>query len=262
LALDWERGSPDTLAGLGPRDAVADEAWVSSQGLRVGQQIVVRTPTRRVLRITIRGTVKDNADLLGNFVLPESTLRSDFGVKGPSMTFVRLEQGADAGAVQRQITDALKQPFPTVEVLNQTELKDKFEGQINQLVGLLYALLAMAVIISLLGIVTTLALSIHERTRELGMLRAVGMSRRQVRRMVRYESVITALIGAILGLVVGVVFAALITQPLADEGFTLSIPWVTLIAMLIVAALAGVLAAIGPARRAARLNVLEALAYE
>jgi putative ABC transport system permease protein len=88
------------------------------------------------------------------------------------------------------------------------------------------------------------------------------MSRRQVRRMVRYESVITALIGAILGLVVGVVFAALITQPLADEGFTLSIPWITLIAMLIVAALAGVLAAIGPARRAARLNVLEALAYE
>jgi putative ABC transport system permease protein len=129
-------------------------------------------------------------------------------------------------------------------------------------VGLLYALLAMAVLVSLLGIVTTLALSIHERTRELGMLRAVGMSRRQVRRMVRYEAVITALIGAVLGIVLGVVFATLIAQPLKDEGFTLAYPVGTLVTMLILAALAGVVAAILPARRAAKLNVLEALAYE
>ena len=262
LSLDWERGSPEVISSLGPTDVVADDAWVKSRGLEVGQQITVRTPTERDLRFTIRGTVTDNADLLGNLVLTESTLRESFGTKGPSITFVRLDSGTDAAAVQKEIVGSLERPFPTVEVLNQTELKDKQQSQILTLVGLLYALLAMAVIISLLGIVTTLALSIHERTRELGMLRAVGMSRRQVRRMVRYESVITALIGALLGLVVGVVFAALITQPLADEGFTLSIPWITLIAMLVVAALAGVLAAIGPARRAAKLNVLEALAYE
>src|SRR5665648_49148 len=97
---------------------------------------------------------------------------------------------------------------------------------------------------------------IHERTRELGMLRAVGMSRRQVRRMIRYESVITALIGAVLGMVLGVIFAALLTVPLADEGFELAYPVGTLIILLIAAALAGVLAAIGPARRAARLDVL------
>ena len=115
---------------------------------------------------------------------------------------------------------------------------------------------------SLFGIVNTLALSIHERTRELGMLRAVGMSRRQVRSMVRYEAVITALIGAILGTLLGVVFAALVSRPLADEGFGLSYPIGTLIMLLVLAALAGVVAAIGPARRASRLDVLRALAYE
>jgi putative ABC transport system permease protein len=152
--------------------------------------------------------------------------------------------------------------FPVVEVRNQEELKENQEEQINQLLGLIYALLALAVIVSLFGIANTLALSIHERTRELGMLRAIGMSRRQVRTMIRYEAVITALIGALLGMVIGVIFAALIAQPLEEDGFALSYPVGQLIAMLVFAAFAGVLAAIPPARRASRLNVLEALQYE
>jgi putative ABC transport system permease protein len=262
LSLDWKEGSPDTISSLRRGDAVADDAWASSRGLNVGDQITIRTPKERTARFTIRGTVKDNADLLGHVVVREDVLRSEFGIKAPSMTFIRLEPGADDKAVQKNIAQAIERRYPTVEVLNQKELKDKQEDQIMQLVALLYALLAMAVIVSILGIVTTLALSIHERTRELGMLRAVGMSRRQVRRMVRYESVITALIGAILGMVLGIVFAALIAQPLADEGFTLAYPIPILVILLILAALAGVLAAIGPARRASRLNVLEALAYE
>jgi putative ABC transport system permease protein len=117
-------------------------------------------------------------------------------------------------------------------------------------------------VISLFGIANTLALSIHERRRELGMLRAIGMSRRQVRTMIRYEAVITALIGAILGIVLGVIFAALISQPLKDEGFTLSYPIGSLAVLLVLAGLAGVLAAIPPARRASRLNVLDSLQYE
>jgi putative ABC transport system permease protein len=262
LSLEWEEGSPDTLAGLTGDAGVADDAWASSNDVEVGEQVTVRTPLERELTLTVDGTIKDNADLLGNLVLSEDTLRRDFGTRQPTMTLIRLAEGANADAVQERIDQRVDRRFPTVDTLNQQELKDNQEEQINQLVGFFYVLLALAIVISLLGIVTTLALSIHERTRELGMLRAVGMSRRQVRTLVRYESVITALIGAILGTILGVVFASLLAVPLADEGFELSYPVGTLLVLLVLAALAGVLAAIFPARRAAQLDVLRALAYE
>jgi putative ABC transport system permease protein len=262
LSLEWEEGSPDTLSGLTGDTAVVDDAWASSNDVDVGDQVTVRTPLERQVTLTVDGTVKDNADLLGNVVVSEDTLRREFGARQPSMTLVALDEGANADRVQEQISERVDRRFPTVDALNQQELKDNQEEQINQLVGFFYVLLALAIVISLLGIVTTLALSIHERTRELGMLRAVGMSRRQVRTMVRYESVITALIGAILGTVLGVIFASLVAVPLADEGFELSYPIATLLVLLVLAALAGVLAAIFPARRAARLDVLRALAYE
>ncbi len=256
LALDWKRGSPQTLRALYGRETIADDAWIKGKG----DSITVLTPTGRHVTLRVVGTVKDNADLLGNFVVTQDTLRRDFGETLDSIDFVRTQ--GSAAAVQRRISDALERPFPTTEALNQQELKDKQAQQINTLLGLIYALLSLAVIVSLFGIVNTLALSIHERTRELGMLRAIGMSRRQVRRVIRYEAVITALIGAILGSILGVIFAALVSRPLADEGFVLSIPVPTLLLLLVLAAIAGVLAAIGPARRAARLDVLQALAYE
>jgi putative ABC transport system permease protein len=262
LTLEWEEGSPDTLSGITGDAAVVDEAWASTNDIEVGDRVTVRTPLERELTLTVDGTIKDNADLLGNVVLSEDTLRREFGSRQPSMTLIRVEQGANADAVQERVEGRVDRRYPTVETLNQQELKDNQEEQINQLVQFFYVLLALAIVISLLGIVTTLALSIHERTRELGMLRAVGMSRRQVRTLVRYESVITALIGAILGTILGVIFASLLAVPLADEGFELSYPIPTLILLLVLAALAGVLAAIFPARRAAQLDVLRALAYE
>jgi putative ABC transport system permease protein len=262
LTLEWEEGSPDTLSGITGDAAVVDDAWATSNDIEVGDQVTARTPLERELTLTVDGTIKDNADLLGNVVLSEDTLRREFGSRQPSMTLIRLEEGANADAVQERISERVDRRYPTVETLNQQELKDNQEEQINQLVQFFYVLLALAIVISLLGIVTTLALSIHERTRELGMLRAVGMSRRQVRTLVRYESVITALIGAILGTILGVIFASLLSVPLADEGFELSYPIGTLILLLVLAALAGVLAAIFPARRAAQLDVLRALAYE
>jgi putative ABC transport system permease protein len=262
LTLDWEEGSPSTIANLSSSGAVVDDAWAQSNDLSVGDDVRIRTPLERDVTYTVEGTIKDNADLLGNVVVTEEQLATQFAVREPSFTFLRLAPGADADAVQERVSEAVDRRFPTVDTLNQQELKDNQQAQINQLVNFFYVLLALAIIISLLGIVTTLALSIHERTRELGMLRAVGMSRRQVRGLVRYESVITALIGAILGTVLGIVFATLMSVPLSDEGFELAYPVGTLLLLFVLAALAGVLAAIGPARRAARLDVLRAVAYE
>ncbi len=179
-----------------------------------------------------------------------------------SFVFLRYADGADGARVRSDIDALLQARFPVAETRDRDEVKEQQAGQINQLLYLIYALLGLSVIVSLFGIVNTLALSIFERTRELGLLRAVGTSRRQVRRIVRLESVITSLIGATLGLVLGVLFALAISRPLEEEGFTLSFPVATLAVLLVAAAVAGVLAAIWPARRAAKLDVLESLAYE
>ena len=131
---------------------------------------------------------------------------------------------------------------------------------LNSILNILYVLLALSVIVSLFGIVNTLVLTVFERTREIGMLRAIGMTRRQVRRMIRHESVITALIGGVLGIVLGIVLGGLLVARVDFIQF--SLPLVSLIVFAVMTIVVGILAAIFPARRAARLNVLEALQYE
>ena len=162
----------------------------------------------------------------------------------------------------KQAEDAALAGFPTAKPQTIEDFKDEQNKQVDALVGLIYALLSLSVIVALLGIVNTLALSVHERTRELGLLRAVGMSRRQVRRMVRAESVITAAIGALLGIVLGIAFAAHRLAAAGRRGLRVRAPVGTLIAVVVLAALAGVLAAIPPARRAAKVDVLRAVTTE
>jgi putative ABC transport system permease protein len=262
IKLEWVKGSPATLAHLQPSQAVVDRKFADKHHLAVGESIKLTTPTAHHLTVKVVGTVKDQANFLGDVVVPLSVVDRDFGEHEDSIAVVSLKPGASTNQAKTQINHLLAARFPTVESLNQRELKKNQSQGFDQLLGLIYALLSLAVIVSIFGIVNTLVLTIHERTRELGLLRAVGMSRRQVRRLVRYESVITALIGAILGAVLGIFFAVVVSRPIADEGFVLKIPVVSIIVFLVLAAIAGVLAAIPPARRASRLDVLEALAYE
>jgi putative ABC transport system permease protein len=262
LTIDWTEGGPQALRSLGGDEVILDKAFASGNGFELGDRVRLLTQVGAQPELRVVGEFEDNADLLGSAIVTQGLMARRFDQRDDVLDFVKLAPGADAGAVQGRLVKLMDRDFPVAEVRNQQELKENQEEQINQLLGLIYALLALAVIVSLFGIANTLALSIHERTRELGMLRAIGMSRRQVRTMIRYEAVITALIGALLGMVLGVIFAALIAQPLEDEGFALSYPVGTLLLMLVFAAFAGVLAAIPPARRASRLDVLEALQYE
>jgi len=262
LALEWKQGGPQALRRLRDDQAVVSESFASENGLEVGDSFQLLSQTRRRPNFTVAAVFESKLDVLGSVIVTQPVMAADFDQTQDQIDFVVTEPGADAATVQAILSKGVEALFPVAEVLNQQELKENREEQVGQLVNLFYALLALAIVISLFGIANTLALSIHERTRELGMLRAIGMSRRQVRTMIRYESVITALIGAILGMVLGIVFAALIAQPLKDEGFTLSYPIGSLVVLLVLAAGAGVLAAIAPARRASRLDVLESLQYE
>jgi putative ABC transport system permease protein len=176
------------------------------------------------------------------------------------MAFVNIKGGvtdANTKALNTATAD-----FPDAKVQTHQEFKSNFEKPLNNIIGLLYVLLALSVIVSLFGIVNTLVLTVFERTREIGMLRAVGMTRRQVRRMIRNESVVTSLIGAALGIVVGFFLAILVTHALSDQGIVFAVPYTSIVFFVIAAIIVGLLAAIWPARRAGKLNVLEALQYE
>jgi putative ABC transport system permease protein len=262
VKIEWKSGGPATLRRLADGQAILSDSFASEHDLEVGDSFRLLTQTGAKPSFRVGGTFSSKLGVFGSVVVTQAVMARALDQTQDTIDFVRTAPAADAAKVQALLTAGAERAFPTTEVLNQQELKESREEQVDQLVNLVYALLAMAILISLFGIANTLALSIHERTRELGMLRAIGMSRRQVRTMIRYEAVITALIGAILGLVLGLIFAALISQPLKDEGFTLSYPVGSLIVLLVLAGLAGVLAAIPPARRASRLDVLDSLHYE
>ncbi|HVD38143.1 MAG TPA: FtsX-like permease family protein, partial [Solirubrobacterales bacterium] len=260
--IEWKQGGPQALRDLTDIEAIVSDDFAGSHGLALGDRFTLLTQALARPSFRVVGEFDSKLGVLGSVLVTQRVMARDFHQTQDLNAFVELEEGADAARVQALLAKGVETAFPVAEVLNQEELKESREEQINGLVTLVYALLAFAILISLFGIANTLALSIHERTRELGMLRAIGMSRRQVRTMIRYEAVITALIGGILGLILGLIFATLIAQPLKDEGFTLSYPVGSLIVLLVMAGLAGVLAAILPARRASRLDVLQSLQYE
>jgi ABC-type antimicrobial peptide transport system permease subunit len=194
------------------------------------------------------------AELLGGVVIAQRVFDDTFARPQNKLTLVR-------GGTKAELEDAVA-AFPDAKVQTKAEYVDAQSSFVSQILNLLYVLLALSVVVSLFGMVNTLVLSVFERTRELGMLRAVGMTRRQTRRLLRHESVITALIGAGLGLPLGVLLGWAVTHSLDRYGVEFALPVGSLVAFTVVAVAAGILAAVLPARRAARLDVLSALQYE
>ena len=252
-------GGTEALSGLTDDQVLADSDWAESHDFAVGDRLSVTTPKGTRLDYELAGTYDNKVGVLGNIVVTNASMTDDWNQ--PDDAFILVGGPGQPEALERAAKSALAE-FPVAKAQTLAQFKDESADQVNQLLGLVYALLSLSVIVALLGIVNTLALAVHERTRELGLLRAVGMSKRQVRRMVRAESVITALIGAVLGLVLGVVFAVIVSRPLAADGFVLTFPIGTLVTLSILAAIAGVIAAIPPARLASRVDVLRAVTTE
>ncbi|WP_245993305.1 ABC transporter permease [Xylanimonas allomyrinae] len=193
-------------------------------------------------------------DLLDALVPPERQVAD--------AAFVVAAPGVDAEALRAEVTAAVR-PYVVVSVMDSDEFVSSLAAQIDQMLAVLYALLGLSIVIAVLGIVNTLAMSVIERTREIGLLRAVGLGRLQLAGTVTIESVLTAVFGTVLGLGIGVGIASVFPRVLADQGLsTLVVPWGSLGAMVALAVVVGAVAAVWPAARAARLRVLDAISYE
>lgn len=261
-SFDWKEGDDSVVQNLGPDEAIVDAKFAEDNDIAVGQTISVLTPSGQTLDQTVVGLYEPPPfyPLLGGVSVTTETFDSAYERPRNQFTFVNVSNGSTA-ATTASLESAVAD-FPDAKVQTREAWITQQDEDFNQFLVMLYVLLALSVIVSIFGMVNTLVLSVYERTRELGMLRAVGMTKRQARRMVRHESVITALIGAALGLPLGIFLAALVTRALQEFDVRFSIPWGQLVFFAVIAVIVGILAAIMPARRAAKLNVLRALQYE
>jgi putative ABC transport system permease protein len=258
--FNWRDGSDAVIGELNRDGAVVTQRFASDHGVAVGDVIRVTSSAGRVLQLEIRGV---HAPPEFGAMIPYVTMsRIAFDAAFPSPhNGVTLVQTDGTPAAVARLEQTLTK-FPDTKLQTREAYAASAQDAIGQVLALMYVLLALSVIVSLFGMVNTLVLSVFERTRELGLLRAVGMTRRQTRRMIRSESIITALIGALLGLPLGIALAALVTRAFADQGVEFSVPVAQIAVFAAAALVAGVLAAALPARRASRLNVLRALQYE
>jgi putative ABC transport system permease protein len=255
----WKEGSNATLARLGADGAIVTQAFADDRNLSVDDRFPIETASGQRLEVEVHGIYDPSelAGLLGAVTISQEAFDAVFPRPRNLFTFVDLAGSGDASALGETVAR-----FPDAKLHTESAFVTSRTAEFRKILALLYVLLAFSVVVSLFGMVNTLVLSVFERTRELGMLRAVGMTRTQARRMIRHESVITALIGASLGIPLGIFLSFLMTQALSQYDVSFSLPVLPIVVFTCVAIVAGVLAAILPARRASRLDVLEALQYE
>jgi putative ABC transport system permease protein len=256
LRMDSGTGVPALAAG----ELLVDTTTATTDHLSVGSVVPVKFAETGSSTMRIGGIFKANA-LLGSFVAGDSFFLSNFNNPLPVAVLLRTDSGATKAGMAA--VSARLSAYANLKVQTRAEFEKTQQMQVNQLLGLIYALLALAILIALIGIVNTLMLSVFERTHEIGLLRAIGMKRRQVRAMIRSEAVILSLFGAIVGVVIGTALGVAFASSLKQQGITdVVIPFASLIAFLVIAALLGLGAASWPARRAAKLDVLAAIAAE
>jgi putative ABC transport system permease protein len=256
--FDWRDGtSGRALSELGTTGALVKRSFANKHDLHQGDAFTLRTPAGKALHLKVVGVFQPPRlyELLGGVVISQQAFDHSFARPSNQLTLI------DGNVSRASLEHSLAQ-FPDTKIETEAEYVKSQSSWVSTMTNLLYVLLALSVIVSLFGMVNTLVLSVFERTRELGMLRAVGLTRRQTRRMVRHESVITALIGAALGLPLGILLAASVTHAVSKYGLAFSFPVASIVAFTVTAIVAGILAAVAPARRASRLDVLSALQYE
>lgn len=256
----------DSAAALADGAIGMDVDFARDHGVRLGSVLPVEFPGDRRTSLKVGALTDQDAaggfGMQGGLFLGLSTVEKYIPGGQDSALYVNAAPGTDADRLRPRLERTLD-PYPQVQVRDQADYKNLVHDQITVLLYLVYALLGLAIVIAVLGVVNTLALSVVERTREIGLLRAIGLARRQLRRMIRLESVVIAVFGAVLGLALGLVWGVCTQQVLALQGMkALAVPWGTIVAVVIGSAVVGVVAALLPALRASRMNVLAAIAHE
>jgi putative ABC transport system permease protein len=261
--FQWADGSSGTLLkSLNGAGVLVASDYAAAHRLYPGMTLTAETTAGATLRMVIRGvyTSPTISPLLGSMTIGTRLFDRSFTSPGDREVYVDVPGGPSAAG--RNAIKAALASFPTARIQSFDQFAAASEATIGQVLNLFYVLLALSIVISLFGIVNTLALSVAERTREIGVLRAIGMTRRQIARMICTEGVIIALIGTLTGITSGLVLAVAATQILSTAGVVFSVPWVTIAVLIGVTVLSGAVASVFPARRAARLDPITALSYE
>jgi putative ABC transport system permease protein len=260
--FDWKEGDDSVLATLGTENAIVTSNFAEDHDISVGDTLTIRSTADKAADVKVVGTFEPPPFYPLLESVNVSTQLFDSLYDRPRNRWTWANASGEPNDADRAKMEVALSGFPDTQLETRQEWIDREDADINEFISFLYVMLTLAVFVSVFGMINTLVLSVYERTREIGTLRAIGMTRRQVRRMIRQESIITALIGAAIGLPLGIFLAALVNTALSEYDVRFSIPWAQLVVLTIVAIIIGVLAAIAPARRAAKLNPLEAIAYE